>query len=209
MCFSAPASFTASAVLAIVGGVLSFRIKSKRLLPLACVPLFFAIQQAAEGVEWLHLPESSPAKNIFLFFAYVVWPIWIPFSLWLIEDNAKRKQWLAFCLGIGIVIGAFLILMIPETYANRDHGSIQYLQYFLPDRFNTLGNIFYVTAILLPCFVTSLKKFWILGALVACSALITFWVNQLTATSTWCFFAALLSLSLFFILEKTKLKKLR
>ena len=55
MCFSAGASFAASAVTA-VAGVAAFSVAKKpafRLL--AAIPIFFALHQLAEGVLWMTL----------------------------------------------------------------------------------------------------------------------------------------------------------
>lgn len=98
MCFSANVSFTASIVLAIIGTCLLKKTKKQIFVPLALIPWFFAIQQASEGFVWLALPEESFARNIFLFFAYFVWPIWVPFSVWFAEENRKRKQILGIFL---------------------------------------------------------------------------------------------------------------
>lgn len=54
MCFSATASFTASAVLGITGIATLRQVKFKSLIFLACLPLLFAIQQFNEGLIWLY-----------------------------------------------------------------------------------------------------------------------------------------------------------
>lgn len=200
MCFSAPASFTASAVLAVMGTALVVRIKSRRLLPLAMIPWFFAIQQSAEGMVWLHLPEPSEAKNIFLFFAYVFWPIWISFSVWLAEDQHWRKELLAICIGMGIALGTALSLLIPHTVAVPYQNSIHYLS-STHLNLNILIPVFYGITTLLPLFISSLKKIWIVGLLTAASGIVIYSIDQLFFASMWCFFAAIISLALYFILR--------
>src|SRR5690606_8023290 len=102
---------------------------------LALIPWFFAIQQASEGFVWLKIPEGIAAKNIFLFFAYVFWPIWIPFSLYFAEENPIRKQLLTLCLGIGLAVGCFLMPVIPQTAAVEYSHSLQYIQNTPTDRY--------------------------------------------------------------------------
>ena len=87
MCYSAPASFSAAIILAVIGVVVIYR-KPKRLLPLALIPCFFAIQQFAEGFVWID-PESTLPKSTYLFFAYAFWPMWIPFATFFAEENAN------------------------------------------------------------------------------------------------------------------------
>lgn len=54
---------------------------------LAAVPLMFAAQQVTEGIVWLTIgdqserPENLAAVAVFLVFALVVWPLWVPLSL--------------------------------------------------------------------------------------------------------------------------------
>lgn len=216
MCFSATASFTASAVLGVIGVLLIRKVRSKNLLLLAFIPLAFAIQQFSEGIVWLYLPnqawESIPniAKNVFLFFAFAFWPIWIPLSFWLPEQNIARKNALAICLGIGIALGSSLILTIPSFVPVFRCCSINYSfeiinsNISLLEKLNILAFTAYGIATLLPLFLSSIKKTWIVGVLVTLSAIITYWIDVSFFISMWCFFAAIFSAGLFFILKKTQ-----
>jgi len=64
----------------------------------ASIPLIFAAQQAMEGVVWLtidgtaHATVERLAVIAFLAIALIVWPIWLPFSLRLIEHNSRRRM---------------------------------------------------------------------------------------------------------------------
>src|SRR5437868_7049340 len=104
MCFSAPASFISSAVIATIGTAIIYRLPNKRFWAVALIPFFFAAQQFIEGFVWLSLPHTGVAKNLYLFFAYSFWPVWIPFSLWVAETRVKEKQLLMLFMGIGIPI---------------------------------------------------------------------------------------------------------
>src|SRR6187402_1838956 len=98
MCFSATASFGAAAVLGVVGGVAVTKAKTSPQKTFAAIPLIFAVQQLSEGLLWLSLKNDSLASSqslltyIFLFFAMAIWPFWIPFSVWLMEKDLKRKK---------------------------------------------------------------------------------------------------------------------
>lgn len=200
MCFSASASFTASAILAIIGIALLTRVKSKYLIPLALIPLFFAMQQFAEGVLWLS-PQNFYTKNVFLFFAYVFWPIWIPLSLWCVEENMWRKQLLALCLGVGIVIGFFFALTIPQTTADFYKHSIHYSNHLNLERYYFMTLFLYCLSTVLPLFISTLRKIWVFGVAVLLSGIAIYWVDRLLFVSLWCFFAALFSLYLFFVVK--------
>lgn len=199
MCFSAPASFTASALLTVMGAALVTRVKDKKWLPLALIPWFFAMQQASEGFVWLKGSEGVGAKNIFLFFAYVFWPIWISFSLYLAEENHVRKQLLSFCLGMGLVVGCALMIVIPHTSAVEYSNSIQYIQSVPWDMYSTLALLFYSGATLLPFFLSSIPRMWGVGLIISLAGIAVYTLNRFCFVSLWCFWAALLSMSLFFV----------
>ena len=138
MCFSASASFTASAVLIPLGlysNHLATRHERPDYKPLALVPFFFGVQQLVEGLEWTAIdngglePLGSIAAKGFLF-AYCFWMIWIPWSAWSISRSTdskglqRRLKWVAIVatvLGIGFYIP---VLFRPTLYnppSNRSH----------------------------------------------------------------------------------------
>src|SRR5579871_7068847 len=101
MCFSATGSFGVASVIAGIGAVALTQDKPPSHRMLAAVPLLFAAQQVAEGVVWMtiHQPDDAGLQRIavalFLGFALVGWPIWVPLSLFLAERNRRRKRILA------------------------------------------------------------------------------------------------------------------
>jgi hypothetical protein len=207
MCFSAPASFVASGVLAAIGTAIVVRTKHKRLLPLALIPLWFAIQQAAEGFVWLGLPNPSSSKNLYLFFAYSFWPFWIPLAMWISETQKLRKQLLALCFGIGVTVAIALGLLIPETTAEAYTCSIHYSNTATNDSLSIFAQILYAIATLAPPFISSIPRMWALGALAVVFGGALIWIDQLLFVSMWCFFAAIFSLALFFILKPSAKKR--
>ncbi|MCX6990799.1 MAG: hypothetical protein NTX49_07055 [Chlamydiae bacterium] len=204
MCFSAPVSFTASVILGAVGIALLARVRELRLVPLALIPLFFALQQAAEGFVWLSVPEVSTSKNIYLFFAYVFWPIWIPFSLYFAEKSPVRKQLLALCLGMGLVLGSALMLGISQVVAIEHNHTIHYQMNDTYDAYDMVSLVFFTLAGLLPFFISSLTKMWGVGLLITLAGIATFTLDRFCFFSLWCFWAAIFSVSLFFVLPQKK-----
>ncbi len=59
MCFTAGASFTASAVLATAGTATLREVRSKRELLLAMFPVIFSVHQLIEGVLWLTIGRGQ------------------------------------------------------------------------------------------------------------------------------------------------------
>src|SRR6188768_3673276 len=63
---------------------------------IASIPLIFAVQQFTEGFLWLSLTSprfaglQSVATIVFLFFAQVVWPVWVPYAILKLEPKENR-----------------------------------------------------------------------------------------------------------------------
>ena len=98
MCFSAGASFGASAILSVIG---TAAIMKARTIPqglFAGIPIIFSIQQLAEGMLWLSLKDPGLATwqpfftYTFLIFAILFWPVWVPFTIYKLETDTKRRK---------------------------------------------------------------------------------------------------------------------
>ena len=102
MCFSASASFIAGAALSAVG-VATIRLTARKAeLPFATIPLLFGIQQIIEGMIWLSFQGQSPLPVrtlilIYSLFSHVVWPMFVPFAVGLLETVPWRRKVLAAC----------------------------------------------------------------------------------------------------------------
>jgi len=215
MCFSPEASFTAAAGLAVVGYGSLKQITDKSQALLAIMPLLFAVQQLSEGVLWLALDYgyyptllSDIAMSVFLFFAYITWPIWLPFSLVMIEKKSFRLNLLLLCLGVGIgfTVINFYSAQDSALSAKIVDNSIQYGAYQVnsPWFFYTM-RILYLAAVIVPCFISTFPLMWVFGLLVGISYAIAEYFYFATFSSVWCFFAAIVSISIFFILYRHKL----
>lgn len=100
MCFSASASFTAGALLSMVGTASIIKHKKTPYRFLAMTPLLFGLQQLNEGLIWItHTQEHTTTLTrampySFLFFSLLLWPVWISSVLWptLPKNNTWRKK---------------------------------------------------------------------------------------------------------------------
>ena len=107
MCFSAPVSFAASALL-LPTGLYSLHIASRQnpsYIPLACIPIAFAVQHACEGLVWLSIKGRAPAEaNLpalgFLAFAYWFWLFWAPLAVARTERQPTVQR---ICWGVGLI----------------------------------------------------------------------------------------------------------
>src|SRR5277367_6013012 len=114
MCFSATANFVGSGVLGAVGAVTLTKVKHRRELLFAALPILFAIHQFTEGFVWLGLDGIlSPVVThdmgaAFMLYAQGLLPLLLPLSVLLFEPNGKsRKRMLPF-----LVVGGATTLYI-------------------------------------------------------------------------------------------------
>lgn len=208
MCFSASASFMASAYLAFVGACCLKKNRNKEATLLAAIPLLFALQQACEGILWLSFDHHWPLLQsimpyAFLFFALFVWPIWIPLSITVLEPSQTRRHYLAMFLMVGILIGLYLyhFLIWHGVIAEPTNCHIYY-NISIPDVQSTIDSIAYLLATVMPFFVSSMPSLWAFGLLLSGSYLITYLFYLHHLISLWCFFAALLSSFIYLIITK-------
>lgn len=119
MCFFAPASFLAGTALTAVG-VATLRLASRPShLQFAAIPLLFGLQQLIEGLIWLSFRDASqwpnpPLTFIYSLFSHVLWPIYVPFAVRLLETVPWRRNALAVLQIAGIAVGLYLLYFLVQ-----------------------------------------------------------------------------------------------
>lgn len=212
MCFSASASFITAAALVGTSAVIIKRTNRERHMPVLLIPFFFGVQQFIEGIQWI-VDKPGTCSTIaaygFLFFAFVFWPIYIPFAIRYAEPDKARKKILNIFLGIGIAVGAYLLFFIiknPVSAATTQSG----IRYILNIPHVPYGFALYVLATCGSAMISSYRFFRIFGlAAIAALATALYFYYQ-TWPSIWCFFAAVLSaiLAAFYIFDKKSATKI-
>jgi len=210
MCFSAGASFGASAVLSIIGTAAIMRARTIPQGLFAGIPIIFSFQQLAEGLLWLSLkdPQLAPFQShftyVFLVFALVVWPVWVPFTIRLLEKDARRKRILTFFLFAGVLVSAgtaSALLLYPTEVIPTDH----HLHYEIgiPSGAADLIKLFtilYFATTIISTFISTTRRMKALGIAFLLSYNFTILFYSGSVVSIWCYFAALLSLIVFWII---------
>lgn len=224
MCFSATASFTASALLVSTGifsTITAYR-HNKPYLFLALIPIIFGIQQSIEGLIWLKLNAEqlsclSLYPYAYLFFAYYFWPFYFPSCVYMIEENALRKKILRRLIVAGALLGTVIYLpilleIIPIKTQVVEH-SIHYETYQSATLI-WLYSIGYVSILVLSLLCASSRKINLLGFITLFSAIASYCWYIYAFTSVWCFFSAVLSIYIAYLIytqsppQKTSKRKL-
>lgn len=208
MCFSAGASFAGGAVIAAIG-VMTVRTNSdpsRRVF--AAMPFVFGVQQISEGFVWVALQSSGHdlmltiASYTFLFAAVVLWPAYVPLSVLLMEKSTNKRRALIPLLVMGILVSLYygFRLVSNEIVPEISSHHIKYTGDF-PQRWAQTAFGGYLAATLISLFISSRKKMWLLGLLMTVSCLITGIFYKEYLTSVWCFFAALISAVIYWVVS--------
>lgn len=195
MCFSASASLIAGTGLCIIGKETLKKPKVKTDIPFASIPLIFGIQQFVEGAVWLSI--GMPVINqvlafIFLFFAYVVWPVFVPVAILLMEIDPRRKKLIKIFAVCGMIAGMTMLysILTGPIEAQVIQQSISY---------SSIGNFpqaifwLYLAATAFSCVASSHKMVSFFGITILISCFTAYQCYANSFFSVWCFFAAILS----------------
>ena len=210
MCFSATASFSAGAVLLGVGALTLRAARRPRELPVAAIPLLFAIQQLSEGVIWLTFRYDAPQLNavmthLYSFFSHVLWPVYVPVAVLLIEPPGWRRRALLVFVAAGVAVGAYLLYILAAfPIVSRPTG--QHIEYVSPHFFALAAMTLYLMSTTLSPFLSTYRTVKVFGGLALLSFVAVYGFYATWFISVWCFFAALLSalVYLHFVLRRAE-----
>jgi len=198
MCFSASASFIAGTALS-AAGVATIRLTVRKAeIPFAMIPLLFGIQQIIEGMIWLSFRQQSPLPVetltlLYSLFSHVVWPMFVPFAVGLLETVGWRKKALAACQVAGAGVGLYLLYFIIEFPVTAEVLG-KHIVYESPHFYVISVMVLYLIGTCVSSLVSSHRIIRMFGALSLGSFAIAYAIHAATMVSVWCFFAAVLSL---------------
>ncbi|QJW92842.1 DUF6629 family protein [Frigoriglobus tundricola] len=217
MCFSANASVAAGTVLVTAGAycIAAARRMNRAYLPLAVVPLLFGVQQFLEAAVWIGLARGLPglveaAAVGFLFFAAAFWPIWVPIAAAALEERREKRK--LFYVFAWIGLGCALTVYVPVLIYAHDSLNVSSVSHSL--RYDLSGvpagvwaagwvwQAMYLAAVCVPPLMSRDRSIRILGVAILVSAAITHMTFRYAFASVWCFFAALISLYIWYIMYR-------
>jgi Family of unknown function (DUF6629) len=214
MCFSAGASFTGAVIISTVGVATVFRAETSSLKIFASIPLIFGIQQFSEGIIWVtlrsggHESFQKAALIIYLISALMFWPVFLPFAMRSIEQEPQKRKLLMLFLIAGSIVAAYyaVCLLIFRTNPVIENHHIKYSGDF-PKPLEIPVFLLYLLVTITPLFISSLKRTNIMGIIIFLSVVVSAIFYKEYLTSVWCFFAALISVVIFWIISGEKEKE--
>ncbi len=198
MCFSATMNFVGSGVLGAVGVVTLTRVKHRRELLFASLPVLFAIHQFIEGFVWLGLDGIlSPAVAhdmgaAFMLYAQGLLPFLLPLSVLLFEPTAKSRGRMLPFLVLGGSTTLYILWALTafplDLYVRGN--SIVYINQATN---NEAVAVLYVIATCGSLFFSKIRMMVVFGAANLAILLAVMVVKRYAFTSLWCAYAAVAS----------------
>ena len=197
MCFSATASLAAGGFLLGLGTMTVKAARSASELPFAAIPLLFAIQQLSEAVVWWTFSHDAPGLNVamtqfYSFFSHVLWPVYVPLAVLLLEPPGWRRTILKAATASGLVVGLYLLYSMVE-YPITSRVTGDHIEYVSPHFFAAVTMTGYLLATTLSALLSSQRTVNLFGVLALLSFVLAYLIYSTWFISVWCFFAAVLS----------------
>jgi hypothetical protein len=195
-------------------------IQKLALATVAAIPLIFGLHQLSEGLVWLD-NENEIAINCFAYTAYTFWPAYISLSATVTEFTRPpklekgrfsswprsipfktRRWWLVFNAVLAstlLVVLAYNMSQEETNSVKADNGRLEYTGWHFNKSAQMYGVIIiYTYTVIGSMMVSSLPYSSMFGFSILAALIFTLvlWIDQFP--STWCFFAA--SLSMFVLL---------
>jgi hypothetical protein len=212
MCFSATANFVGSTALGAVGVVTLTKVKHRRELLFASLPILFAIHQFIEGFVWLGLDgKLSPQVThdmgaAFMLYAQGLLPFLLPLSVLLFEPDGKgRRRMLPFvAIGVGTTLYILWALTAYPTQIFVKGNSIVYIN---DATNNPAVAMLYVLATCGSLFVSKERPMVIFGLANLTILLVVMAFKRYAFTSLWCAYAAIASVIILAYFWKSSVRR--
>lgn len=153
-----------------------------------------------EGALWLSFRFDAPQLKVtstylFSIFSHVLWPIYIPFAIGLLETVPWRPNVIWTFQAIGLGVGSYLLynlVALPVTAVAAAN-----IVYVSPHFFQVPLMSLYLAATCVSCFFSSWAMVRLFGARALVLFLLAYGFFTVALISVWCFFAAVLSVIIY------------
>ncbi|WP_235497827.1 DUF6629 family protein [Frankia sp. R43] len=200
VCFSPEADVVAAAVIGAAGVDALRHVQRRAQWPLAALPILLAGHTFVEAFVWWSLrgsvgaPGQTVATAIYLGFAFVVLPMYVPVTVLALERVPAHRRYEIVSLVAGALCAVALAATLidgPVT-ANADHHHIVY-------RVDLWAGIAVIVLYLLSTcgalLVSSLRFLRWFGAVNLAAVGLLAWFETDAVTSLWCAWAAVTSIA--------------
>lgn len=202
MCFSPTASFVSAALIGAIGVATLRHVREPRTFLFAATPVLFALHQFTEGLVWLGLQGRigpmgrDNAAFLFTLYAQGLLPFLMPLAVLLMEPAGWRRRIIFGLTAIGAVAAIWdmygLIFLPSRVFV--DHNSIAYRNVMTG---SLAISLLYILATCGALLLSSFRVVRWYGLVNVIALTIVQIVKAETFASVWCFYAALMSILLY------------
>lgn len=166
-------------------------------IPYAAIPLLFGLQQLIEGSLWLTFADAPSRLNdtlthLYALFSHVLWPIFVPIAVLLLEPIQWRRTVLK-ALAIGGTIAGLYLLYFWAVAPTTSTVVGQHIIYNSPHFYIVPILLLYVLSTCVSSMVSSHPAIRWFGAASLASYVVASAFYSVWFISVWCFFAAVMS----------------
>ncbi|CAI7979278.1 conserved membrane hypothetical protein [Frankia sp. Hr75.2] len=206
MCFSPEADVAAAAIIGAVGVDALRHVPKRAAWPMAALPVLFAAHTLTEAFVWwgvrgelggteTNAAALTAATAVYLAFAFVILPLYVPVAVLALERVPARRRAGAAALAAGAVCAGWLAfaLVTGPVRAHADERHITYTVHLW------MGSVPIALYLVSTCGVLLLsgRPFlrWF-GAANLLAVAVLAWVSTEAVTSLWCAWAAVTSVAI-------------
>jgi len=172
-------------------------------LAFAALPVYFGLQQLFEGLVWTggRLGNTASVEAFamgYMFFAWLAWPVWVPFSAYFLEPCKRRHIYLVFSV-VGGIIGA---MQYFPYFAHENWLIVRFLRHAISYEGTVLFDFvmrreatyaLYLFVVIAPLVSSSNPSARTFGFLIIGVVVTVFLFFQIAYISAFCFGGALMS----------------
>jgi len=174
------------------------KVKHRRELLFASLPILFAIHQFTEGFVWLGLdgilaPTVTHAMGAaFMLYAQGILPFLVPLSVLLFEPDLKSRRRMLPFVALGLATTLY-ILWALTAYSFQVYIKENSIVYTNQGTSNIATGVLYVVATCGSLFFSKIRPMVMFGAANLAILLIVMAFKEYAFTSLWCAYAAIAS----------------
>lgn len=206
--------FTLSGAIFVIGILTLRKVSSPNEVVFASLPLLFALHQFTEGFVWLGVNgfieqrALELAKGIYIFYAQGLLQFLVPLAIWLIEPSKVRKKIIALLMIIGAISTAYTMwgLSVESISVSVHNSSLSYVNPWTNTKWVGIPYILTTCGALIISSSISIRIFGWLN-LIGLSTIYLY--KPYAFTSVWCFYAAVVSVILYFYFVERRIRFLQ
>lgn len=195
MCWSATADVAAGTVIGAIGVTCVARARRVRDLPLAALPLLLGAHQIVESLVWHANGGTGPATVAWAVIAMPLLALWVPLGVLSAAPPGARLR-LAVPVAAGLATAIVLAVCLAEKAPVADIRG-HTVGYAVDIPYPPLLIAGYLVATVGALLLSADRMLRLLGVLTGVGAAVCVAVWRLEFVSTWCAFAALVSVVIF------------